>query len=307
MMIVPQPAVTAFAFLIVSLVGCNAFAQPLRTFVSTAGIDNVNCSRTEPCRTFGAAISVVAADGEVVPLDSGGYLPFVVTKSVGVVVPIGIHAAVAPTTGTAISISAGVEGKVTLRGLYLNNQGTATRGIDFVGGAALHVERCEISGFPQGLEVTLAGNAVVVSVNDSTFQDGGNGLLLQGSFGGILDVSLDNCRLENNSSTGLYAQDRTNVTAHHVVAAGNFIGFYFNPTLAQVDGMLTRCVATGNTTSGVEMAVSATVHLAESVITDNETGVKIDPGGEGFSLGDNLIEGNDTNVGPGVLTILAGQ
>lgn len=68
-----------------------------RTFVSTQGNDANTaslCSRNAPCRGFAAAISVVTAGGEVVALDSGGYGAISITKSVQLVAPTGVYAAI---------------------------------------------------------------------------------------------------------------------------------------------------------------------------------------------------------------------
>ena len=55
-----------------------ADAAPQRTFVSAQHGDDANtaynCSVTLPCRNFNAAVGVVNAGGEVVALDSGGFI-----------------------------------------------------------------------------------------------------------------------------------------------------------------------------------------------------------------------------------------
>src|SRR5687768_1796839 len=101
----------------------SAQAQaPVRTFVSVNGVDNAQCLRTNPCRTFNAAVAAVADEGEVVALDTGGYGPMIINKSVTVHVASGVVAAIAPTTTNAIEVNAPGE-TVVLRNLYLNSQG----------------------------------------------------------------------------------------------------------------------------------------------------------------------------------------
>jgi hypothetical protein len=61
----------------------NACAVAQRTFVSTSGNDAntaANCSLASPCRSFGSALSVTVADGEIVVLDSG-YVRFIGTHT----------------------------------------------------------------------------------------------------------------------------------------------------------------------------------------------------------------------------------
>src|SRR5215468_5945869 len=75
------------------LVGISAFADaagPQRAFVSTGGNDANPCSLAAPCRGFAAAVTAVAASGEVIVLDSGGYGPVVINKPVDITAPPGV-------------------------------------------------------------------------------------------------------------------------------------------------------------------------------------------------------------------------
>src|SRR5688572_24429167 len=88
-----------------ALWNASALEAQVRTWVSGSGIDNATCGRTNPCRTFGAAITAVNPGGEVVVLDSAGYGPVAITKPVSIIAPPGVHAAVAPTAGAAIEVT----------------------------------------------------------------------------------------------------------------------------------------------------------------------------------------------------------
>ena len=81
-------------------------AQVQRTFVSGAGNDANPCSRTAPCRTFGAAMAQTNAGGEVYVLDSAGYGPFTINKSVSIVAPLGVTAGISVFSGDGIDINA---------------------------------------------------------------------------------------------------------------------------------------------------------------------------------------------------------
>jgi hypothetical protein len=64
----------------------QAQALSTRTYVSTqSGNDSNPCTSTAPCRTFARAIKETAADGEIDALDSGGYGPVTITKSISIV------------------------------------------------------------------------------------------------------------------------------------------------------------------------------------------------------------------------------
>src|SRR6266550_1342433 len=125
------------------LFATNVFAQ--RTFVASTGLDTNPCSRTAPCRSFGAAITAVAAGGEVIVLDSAGYGPATISKDVSLIAPAGVYAGVTVSAGAGITVNDGT-GTVNLRGLNLNGVGGADA-IDLTSAGQLHVENVVASGF----------------------------------------------------------------------------------------------------------------------------------------------------------------
>src|SRR5215467_2366523 len=99
----------------------EAMALPQRTFVASTGLDTNPCSLGAPCRAFGAAIAQTAPNGEVIVLDSAGYGPATITQPVSIIAPPGIYAGISVTLGGAgMTVNSG-SGKVTLRGLTINN------------------------------------------------------------------------------------------------------------------------------------------------------------------------------------------
>src|SRR5438105_3562216 len=89
----------------VSVLCClSGFAQNNRSAVSLTGSDTASCTVPDPCRTFSTAMSKTNAGGEIVVLSTAGYGPFSVNKSVSIISPPAYHAAMAPTTGAAITI-----------------------------------------------------------------------------------------------------------------------------------------------------------------------------------------------------------
>lgn len=289
-------------------------AQSVRTFVSTAGTDNATCSRSAPCRTFAAAMMAVNAGGEVVPLDSGGYSPFVITKSVAIIVPADIHAAVTPTTGSGVLIQAGPTDTVTIRGLYINNLAdSASFGVRFEGGKALHVERCEMVGFNTGVIVDrdIDGESVEVYVNDSTFRDGSNGIYLEeDGIGSILYAAINRCRIENHLSSGLTVREGVRATAYGVTSVRNFIGFTVAETFGGLSELtLQHCVSLGNDWGVYVYGGGATLRMSSSAVNHNDIGVQIfnnvDGAAQGFSLGNNVVSENGTNVSGSLVIIPA--
>jgi hypothetical protein len=133
---------------------------PQRTFVRSDGVDagNLTCSLATPCRTFTAAIGVVNAGGEVVILDTAGYGPFTINKSVKVIGPSGVYGGISVQGGggatTGIVINAGDTDTITLRGLDVSGVPGAPPlpliGIDIQKAGAVHIEKSSIGNFTQG-------------------------------------------------------------------------------------------------------------------------------------------------------------
>lgn len=293
----------AVAVLVACLSSFAARAQSVRTFVSTSGIDNATCSKVDPCRTFTAAAMAVNAGGEIVPLDSGGYGAFTITKSLAVLAPGGIQASIAPTFGPAITVFAAPGDKVTLRGLLLNDQGSSSYGIEFRGGSTLHVRQCEIVGFGFGLWATRSGSDVFVHVSDTIFRDGTHGVSFEHT-DGLIHAVLSRCTMANHLGRGAWVRGNVRFVAHEVLAEKNYWGFDFGGDAPQ-EGALDHCVIAGNT-FGVLAANNATVRMTGCTVTHNHNGVSEINMGTVVSLGNNLIEGNGHDV-DGTLTIIPGK
>jgi hypothetical protein len=106
----------------------SGFAQSDIVYVSYNGLDTHPCTRTSSCQTITHALSVVNAGGQVNIIGSGTYDNFTITKSATVAAEPGVIA-VLDVTGFAnsgITINAGANDRVVIRGLYLNGGGPAS-------------------------------------------------------------------------------------------------------------------------------------------------------------------------------------
>lgn len=267
--------------LVLGVVGLtfNAMGQaPVRTWVSGAGLDGNPCSRQEPCRTFGAAITAVASRGEVVVLDSAGFGPVLINKPVPLISPPGVHAAIAPTAGVGITVDVGAFDVVVIRGIYVNSQG-AEDGILHMGAGVLQVESCVISGFPrEGIEVDGDDSGVIrLFVLDSVLRNIGQGFftsiyVLRGS------ALIDRCRIEN-AGTGVFADDGAVVTVRETVVATGDKAFWSRASTDMISTYLTvdRCLATGSTfgvfASGSNVATQGRVTVINSTMAVNSVGI----------------------------------
>lgn len=275
----------------------SALAQSVvRTFVSTSGVDNATCSRSTPCRTFNAAIAAVDAAGEVVALDTGGYGPFTANKDVTVIGTPGIHAAIAPQSGSAVTINA-AGSTVIVRGLYLNSQG-ASFGIDVINVDTLHVENCVIHGFSaSGL---LINSGTDVALKDSTLRKSGDGIVVSPDTG-TARLLVYNCRIERNQE-GIKAESGSRVTISDSEFFRNFRAVWNRAQNASttVEVIVEDSVISYNTYALYAESCSgsnARTYLSNSVITGNTYAVTTDAGTCGGATASVLSRGNNTVVG----------
>ena len=119
-----------FTLILTTLAAADAVATAQRTFVASNGNDANPCSLAQPCRGFARAITQTSPSGEVIVLDSAGYGPVTIAKSVSIIAPAGLHAGVTVLSGDGITVNI-PNGVVVLRGLTISGQGGAN-GINFL-------------------------------------------------------------------------------------------------------------------------------------------------------------------------------
>src|SRR5262245_40830404 len=146
-----MPAFVRFIPVMLLAIAAHATAAQ-RTFVSTAGNDSntvANCSLANPCRSFASAITVTDQGGEIIVVDSGGYGPVTIDKTLSITAPPGVYGGISVFGGgTGITIN-GPSVSVALKGLTINALPTApapiVAGIDFQQGARLYLDNCEVT------------------------------------------------------------------------------------------------------------------------------------------------------------------
>src|SRR5262245_53034899 len=286
-----------------------------RVYVSaTKGSDHARCTASSPCLSIQHALDpqVVLPGGEIVVLDSGDYEPFTISNSaatpavtsVTVEAAPGVLAGITADSGNAITIQAGVDDTVILRGLILYAKSSSI-GINFLAGRTLHVESCIANGFLAGLLVSrnLPGDTAEVFVKDSIFRNGQDGIdLFNPGSGSAVKASIDTCRLERNGlvvngprgGAGI-AGGNARVTIRNSLAANNGFGFTSEALFAgnSAEMSLENCVAANNFVAVAVGSVGPSlIRLSNSTVTDNEFGLSIGPNGTLLSRGNNTVEGN---------------
>ena len=237
-----------------SIVSFEAAATAQRTVVAHTGNDAAACSVAQPCRGFARAIAQTSVGGEVIVLDSAGYGPVTITKSISVIAPAGIYAGITVFSGDGITVSA-PGAIVVLRGLSINGQG-GSNGVAVLGAARVRIESCVISGTRVDGVMHSAPGAELIVLDTIVRDNGASGI------GGDADASvvLDRVRSEHNGTNGFYmaslvAEARVTIT-DSVFAFNSANGIWFaatgtGKTYAQVE----QSVLADNSANGSRSAV----------------------------------------------------
>jgi hypothetical protein len=191
---------TSLAVFTCLLSSSAAVALNNRSAVSVNGLDSSACTVASPCRSFGVALVATADGGEVVALDSAGYGPFSIAKSVTVTGAPGVHAAITATAGDAIAVTAG--NYVVIGNLFILGNGSGSNGIVNTGAGFLHVVNCFVQGFlSRGVHSTATATKTVV--DHCTFENNSVGIEFDDTAG-----TVDNCSV-NFNATGIVLSSTT--------------------------------------------------------------------------------------------------
>ena len=163
------------------------------------------------------AIGNTLAGGEVVILDTAGYGPMTINKSLKVIGPSGVYGGISVLGAgggitTGIVINAGDADIVTLRGLDISGVPTAPPlpriGIDIQNAGTVHIEKSSIGNFTQDTSACIHASSarpIQINVNDSFLRECTSGIAIHGT--GPDDASriglvVDNTRIEHGVNTG---------------------------------------------------------------------------------------------------------
>jgi hypothetical protein len=307
---------------LLALQATPAAAQAVRTWVSNSGDDINPCSLTAPCRTFSGAISKTSTGGEINALNNGTYGAVTITKAITINMEYN-EAGVTAGGTNGITVNAGPNDVVVLRGLDINGaQGSAPspglNGIRFVGGAALHVEKCLIRNFggasPDGFGILFApGGVSQLFVSDTTITNNGNvGATTGGGIGvvpggsGNARVRIENVRLDGNRLGLLVQSTSATATAAVTVDASSLSG-NDSAGLAVLSlpsggmlfsAMVNRATIVNNAVGLNAWGPVSTIRLGNSVLTANYEAAGMSNGGQVLSYQTNMINGNGNDGTP---------
>jgi hypothetical protein len=266
---------TTVTLLVICLLSGAAQAQATRTWVSGVGDDANPCTQTAPCKTFAGAISKTAAGGEIDALDPGGFGALTITKAITIDGGGGQVASVLVSGTNGIVVAAGPTDVVTLRNLRINGLGPGSGSIDgirFLSGDALHIENCNIFGFPgNGINVVTSAANVSLLVNNTFLTNNGNGIQIGPTAGNVRSM-LVQVRAQDNSGFGFLLNSGAGAT-----------GTLIDDSSALVNG------------TGIGIG-GGRLFLGNSMIFRNGFGVSI-TGGTVSSYKTNMIDGNTSGDG----------
>jgi hypothetical protein len=272
--------------------------------------DDVNpCSRTAPCKTFAGAISKTATNGEINCLDPGGFGGVTITKSITIDCT-GTIGSILGSSTNGVNVN-GANVIVKLRGLSINGAVTGFVGVNFIQGAVLMVENCEIMNFQAGNAAGIrfapgaAAKLFVVNTNMTGNGTGatGGGIVVQPSGAGNVHAVISKSALSSNSmgisAVGSGTTGGVFVTVSDTVSANNSQnGIQAVTTSGITTLMVDRSTVMGNAIGLRVDGSLATIRFSNSVVTANATGLSAANSGSLLTYtSTNDVNGNTTSDG----------
>jgi len=273
------------------LASVPAAAQATRTWVSGVGDDANPCSRTAPCKTFQGAISKTAAGGAINALDPGGFGAVTITKAMTIAQEGTGEAGILVAGTNGITVNAGPNDIVVLRGLDIDGGPTGSsslNGVRFLAGGTLMIQNSSIRNFtgfdPNGFGVlftpsgasSLFVSDTVIASNGAAAQATGGGMLIQPTGVGSAKANFVRVNVVNN------------VRGLRFDTAGTAGGISASVADSNVSGNSSAGLTAFTPPSGAGIKIS----VRNSLFSNNGTGVKCNGAGVVMRLGFSTVTGN---------------
>ena len=238
--------------------------------------------------------------GEIYVLNSAGYGSLTINKSVTILSE-GAVAGVTAASGIGITISAGANDVINLRGLDIDGGNSGSVGIQFNSGQSLIIHKTAIRGFTNsGINVVPnAGTSAIFMSDTQVANNGSNGILIAPSGSAAVNGALNRVMASGNGlasqGVGIFAYGGNttgpvNITITDTVASNNYYGI-----AAGSAAVMVRNSTISNNALGVRADQSAIVQVGQSTLTANGTGWLATNGGLLQSYGNNNVNGNTVN------------
>ena len=287
-----------------------AFAFGNTAYLSSTG-SGVACTQASPCNAMISAVAVAGAGGEVICLNRGNYNG---SGTIAQAVTISCGPGMWGASAGVVTINTPAGADVVIEGLVMDELTLSGFALRFIGQGSLHLRGVRVGNFTggataHGLFFNPNGPATL-HVNDSIFYNNtGSGIQVQPAAGGFANVHLKNVKFERNGH-GLFADGSTstigvNVNMIDSVAsenAGNGVGASSVAGKAAVTVSIRDSLISGNLINGLGAAGaaasgpgSASISVANTMITANANGVATGGAGQIRTYGNNQVEYNGAN------------
>jgi hypothetical protein len=297
------------ALALASAIACLSAHAGQRAFIVSTGNDAnaaAGCTPVAPCRSLQAAHGAVDAGGEIVALDTAGYAPVVITKSVTILGNPGVVASISVASGTGVNIATpGVN--VVLRNVNINGTG-GTIGVALTAGNSLTLENCVVANLGS-VGVYVATAAKLRIVNSVMRGNANSGVFIAGN----ATADLASSQFTGNGLYGVYLGSgdggMTSASVSDSVASGNGTGFFVWAYSGGGRMALIRSTAANNTGAGFssqgDAGYPAVMTVGSSMSTGNGVGFSNSGTSIFESLGNNIVRQN-TSAASGSITATPG-
>jgi hypothetical protein len=284
--------VCAFIFVPLPLTASHAESL-MSTFVSGSGKDSNPCTATSPCQSFHAASKRTRPGGEIFVLDSADYGALTISKSLSITSQ-GAVGGMLAMRGAAITINAGPNDVINLRGLEIDGGYSGTVGIQFKSGGSLNIQKTTIRDFTNaGISFTPNGASTLFISDTVVTGNRNNGILISAAGLAAVRGVLHRITASRNG-VGIFANGASaSIMIADTLAGNNTYGVGANSASVMI-----RNSTLTNNTVGVAADQYATVRIGESTVIGNVTGLKAINGGHVQSYGNNNVIGNTSNGAP---------
>lgn len=255
-------------------------AAPTKIFVASTGSDANDGSRASPKRSFQAAHDAVASDGNIVVLDTAGYGPLTITKSIAITVPPGVNGFITAGSSNGISINAGASATVSLQGLIIEGANISSySGIVVYSAKSLTLDDSLIRNFGEGI-TSISSTAVRIELHRTVIRHVYNGVAFVTDTPAGFDAKLVDVVVSDASLTAFYAFSRnaTSVPSELYVVRGEAVN---SGVAVQVGAVVTGVVddskLTSNTTVYARRNSAGTIYTRGNNTLFNNGSIGVTP------------------------------
>lgn len=304
-----------------SLGSAPAYALAQRTFVSGTGTDSGTCGRAAPCRSLQFAHDQTTPNGEIAVLDTAGYGVLTITKAISIVNAGGVEAGITvPAGGNAISIAAGANDSISLRGLTLDGQdANSVSGIVISSAEQVQILDCVLRNFSTAIDIR-ASTALQYVIGNTVVQGGFRGIIVSplaastGVTGVMNRLTVTGATYGVSiSATSLTGNAANYAAINDSVIAGNFSGLSVSTLAngARATAVVQHSTIANNTNSGiyhfvngVGQTIPTSIRIGDTTIANNLKGIRFEHTATVSSLGNNMFTDNGVDLDGGTLVAL---